>query len=129
MNNNHLVEKLKGYNRKKILVTGRAGFIGSNIVRRLLEFDADVTVLDDLFSGSEINLKGLNNVSFIKGDIRNKKLIDEIINAFEYVFHLAARNIIVSTKNPTEDFEVNIGGTLNLLMSLRESKNINKFVF
>jgi len=129
MNDNYFSRLFHCYKNSKVLVTGGAGFVGSNLVRKLLEFEADVTVLDDLFSGSEVNLKGMDDISFIRGDVRDKKLVDEIITSFDYVFHLAARNIIVSTQNPKEDFEVNIGGTLNLLLSLKKSKTIKKFIY
>lgn len=129
MNKKFNYEELQKYKRKKVLVTGGAGFVGSNLVRYLIELGADVTVLDDLFTGSLDNLENLDNYKFVQGDVRDKKLINEIVGEFEYVFHLAARNIIISTKNPHEDFEVNIGGTLNLLLALRDSKKLKKFIY
>lgn len=129
MSDNFNYELLKKYVNKKVLVTGGAGFVGSNLVRKLLELKADVTVFDDLFTGSLDNLKGCDNYEFIKGDVREEKAVSGIINDYEYVFHLAARNIIISTKNPKEDFSVNIGGTLNLLMALRDSKKLKKFIY
>ncbi|MDD5065531.1 MAG: NAD-dependent epimerase/dehydratase family protein [bacterium] len=120
---------LKNYEKKKILVTGGAGFVGSNLVKELIQLGADVTVLDDLFTGSLDHLKGVNGYHFIKGDVRDEKLIPETVGEFEYVFHLAARNIIISLKNPKEDYSVNIGGTLNLLMALRDSKNLRKLIY
>jgi UDP-glucose 4-epimerase len=106
---------------KKVLVTGGAGFVGSNVVERLLRENADVTVLDDLFTGKRENLPPGNDIRFIEGSVADADLVKKLLRQYELVIHLAARNIIVSTKNPKEDFETNIGGTLNVLMAARES--------
>lgn len=129
MNKNLNYQSLKDFKGQQILVTGGAGFVGSNLVRYLLSLDAKVTVLDDLFTGALSNLEGLNNYEFIQGDVRDEKLIAELVNKFDYIFHLAARNIIISTKNPQEDYSVNIGGTLNLLMALRNHPKLKKFIY
>ena len=120
---------LHEYEGKKVLVTGGAGFVGSNLVRALLSYGADVTIIDDLFTGTTEKLEGLAGYRFIEGDVRNEQLIQNLAGEFEYVFHLAARNIIVSSTNPKDDYSVNIGGTLNLLMALRHSRNLKKFVY
>lgn len=101
------------------LVTGGCGFVGSNLVRRLVANGEHVYVLDDFFTGSKDNLKGVD-CEIIKGTVFDKETVDNIMSEVDTVFHLAARNIIVSTKNPKEDFETNIGGTLNILMAARE---------
>lgn len=107
---------------ERIVVTGGAGFVGSNIVRRLLAGNASVTVLDDFYTGREQNLpdnqKGLK---IVRGSVTDFPLVKEVVKDATVVIHEAARNIIVSTKNPKEDYEVNIGGTLNLLLAMRES--------
>jgi len=123
-------EILKKYNGEKVLVTGGVGFVGSNIVKMLLEYGAKVTILDDFFTGEMDNLKDLSGYNLIKGDVRDEKLIEELVPQFSYIFHLAARNIIISTKNPKEDYSVNIGGTLNILDTLKKnSKNLKKFIY
>ncbi|MBK7366724.1 MAG: NAD-dependent epimerase/dehydratase family protein [Candidatus Eisenbacteria bacterium] len=106
---------------KPVLVTGGAGFVGSNLVRRLIREGAKVTVLDDLFTGSLDNLPP-SGFEFIEGSVCDAALIDKVVPEHAVIFHMAARNIIVSTKNPREDFESNIGGTLNVLMAARNSK-------
>lgn len=106
---------------KRVLVTGGAGFVGSNLVRRLIRDGARVTVLDDLFTGTLANLPP-TGFDFIEGSVCDAALIDKVVPEHAVIFHMAARNIIVSTKNPREDFESNIGGTLNVLMAARGSK-------
>jgi len=99
---------------KKILVTGGAGFIGSNLVRKLIEkYSAEVTVLDDLFTGDVRFLKGLD-YEFIHGSVEDAALVNDCIKGKDIVFHLAARNIIVSNQNPREDLNVNVGGSFNV---------------
>jgi UDP-glucose 4-epimerase len=120
------------YKGKSVLVTGGAGFVGCNLVRKLVELGAAVTVFDDLFTGFMSNLNAVfDRIEFIKGDVRNENLVKQVIynGEFDYVFHLAARNIIISTKNPMDDFSVNIGGTLNLLNCVKDSKRLKKFVY
>jgi UDP-glucose 4-epimerase len=116
-------------NNKKILVTGGAGFIGSNIVEELLKLENEVIILDDFFTGKSENIPPNNeNLKIIKGDIRDYGLIKDIINDVDLVIHTAARNVIVSTKDPRNDFEVNIGGTLNILLAAMDS-NVQKVVY
>ena len=103
---------------RRILVTGGAGFVGSNLVKRLLRANARVTVLDDLFTGRRENLPD-DGCEFVKGSVCDAPLVESLVAAHDLIFHLAARNIVVSTRNPREDFETNIGGTLNVLMAAR----------
>lgn len=108
------------FQNKRILVTGGAGFIGTNLVGQLLDEGARVTVLDDLFTGRRASLPD-SGFGFVEGSVCDRKLVDQLVAANEVVFHCAARNIVVSTKDPREDFETNIGGTLNILMAAREA--------
>jgi UDP-glucose 4-epimerase len=102
----------------RVLVTGGAGFVGSNLVRRLMRDGARVTVLDDLFTGRLENLPA-SGLEFVQGSVCDVAVVEKLVAAHEVVFHAAARNIVVSTRNPREDFETNIGGTLNVLMAAR----------
>jgi UDP-glucose 4-epimerase len=105
----------------RVLVTGGAGFVGSNLVRRLLRVGARLTVLDDLFTGRLENLPAAG-FEFVHGSVCDIALVNKLVPEHEVIFHAAARNIVVSTRNPREDFETNIGGTLNILMAARDSK-------
>jgi UDP-glucose 4-epimerase len=104
-----------------VLVTGGAGFVGCNLVRRLLRDGARVTVLDDLFTGRLENLPA-SGFEFVHGSVCDVALVGKLVAKAEVIFHAAARNIVVSTRNPREDFETNIGGTLNVLLAAREQK-------
>jgi len=113
---------------KKAVVTGGAGFIGCHLVDRLVELGWDILVIDNLYSGKEefINKKA----HFIKEDIRSKG-IENIIKKFNpsVLFHLAAQiDVRISLANPMEDANINILGTLNLLKSTKQIKDI-KFIF
>src|SRR5438128_1348127 len=112
-------EKLSG---QRIVVTGGAGFIGSNLVRRLLKEGARVVVLDDFYTGAMENLPADDpNIEIVRGTVTDYELVCDVVKGAAVVFHEAARNIIVSTRNPREDYEVNIGGTLNVLLAARET--------
>lgn len=108
---------------EKIVVTGGAGFVGSNLVRRLLAEGYQVVVLDDFYTGHEENLP-LDHpaLSVVRGSVTDYAQVLDVLRGAKVVFHEAARNIIVSTRNPREDYEVNIGGTLNVLLAAREAQ-------
>ena len=112
----------------KALVTGGAGFIGSNLVQFLLQKQIKVCVLDDLSTGHCENLEGLD-AEFIKGDICNFSLVKEMLQGVDVVFHLAASvGRQKSLANPQRDAEVNFIGTTNILEAARQ-QGIRKVVF
>lgn len=118
-----MADRISSLAKERILVTGGAGFVGSNIVRRLLGVGASVIVLDDFFTGCEENLPSADSkLEVVRGSVVDFELVRDIVRKVGVVIHEAARNIIVSTRNPREDFEVNIGGTLNVLLAAREAK-------
>lgn len=105
----------------RVLVTGGAGFVGSNLVKRLLREGARVTVLDDLFTGRLENLPA-SGFEFVQGSVCDAAIVEKLVGEADVVFHAAARNIVVSTRNPREDFETNIGGTLNVLLAAKATQ-------
>ncbi|MCX7785706.1 MAG: NAD-dependent epimerase/dehydratase family protein [candidate division WOR-3 bacterium] len=111
---------MKPLNEMTVLVTGGAGFVGSNLVDALVARKVKTIVLDDLFTGKIENLPKSDLVEFVEGSVCDEALVKKLVKEVDLIFHLAARNIIVSTKNPREDFAVNIGGTLNILLAAKE---------
>ncbi|MBU0517226.1 MAG: SDR family oxidoreductase [Proteobacteria bacterium] len=117
----------------RYLVTGGAGFIGSNLVEALLERGGEVRVLDDLSTGSEANLKAvagsdLEAIEFIHGDIRDLETCRRACRRIEFVLHQAALGSVPrSIDNPVPTHQVNAGGTLNMLVAAREV-GVKRFV-
>jgi UDP-glucose 4-epimerase len=105
----------------KALVTGGAGFIGSNLASLLMAEGHSVTVLDNLTSGYRRNLDALPQAEFIEGDIRDGALVERAAAGAEVIFHLAASvGNTRSIENPIEDSEVNVLGTLRVLEAARK---------
>jgi len=112
----------------RALVTGGAGFIGSNIVGQLLAEGHEVTVLDNLMSGYRNNLAPYPQARFIEGDVRNPKDVDVAMDGAEVVFHLAASvGNKRSIDHPLLDAEINVIGTLQVLEAAR-NKGVKKIV-
>jgi len=104
----------------RIAVTGGAGFVGTNFVRRLLSVGHEVVVIDDFSTGLKSNLSGLDcqveEISFV-----DEVSLDQSTNGCEWIFHLGARGSVPrSIKNPQATFEVNTRGTLNVLNAARK---------
>jgi nucleoside-diphosphate-sugar epimerase len=114
----------------RYLVTGGAGFIGSNIVDELVRRGHQVIVLDDLSSGREQNLAGVRSkIDFRAGTVTDLKDLQAACHGVDYVIHLAARTSVPrSVKDPLETNYVNIDGTLNTLVAARDAK-VRRFVF
>jgi UDP-glucose 4-epimerase len=108
---------------KKCLITGGAGFIGSHIADHLANEGANIFVLDSLRTGFEKNLEGLN-VNFIKGDIRDEILVEELTKDCETIFHLAALvSVPESLLRTKECIDINTIGTINILESAKKNQN------
>jgi len=106
---------------KKYVITGGAGFIGSHIVEHLSKEGHHVTILDSLRTGFEHNLNGLN-VDFVKGDIRDENLVNEVIDGASGVFHLAALvSVPESLLKIRECIEINTIGTINILEAAKNN--------
>ncbi len=106
---------------QKILVTGGAGFIGSNTVRLLCDMGYDVTVYDNLSFGYKKFVD--KRAKFIEGDLLDKKAITKALNGTDKVFHFAAISIIKqSIDDPEKCFNTNISGIINLLEAMRSNE-------
>ncbi len=114
----------------KFLVTGGAGFIGSNIVEELLKRGENVRVLDNFSTGKRENLKDfINKIEFIEGDIRDENSLDKALEGVDFVIHEAAlRAVQRSVDNPLATNDVNITGALKLLLKAKEKK-VRRVVF
>jgi len=108
----------------RYLVTGGAGFIGSNTVDELVRRGHSVVVLDDLSSGKEENLAELRTkITLMKGSITDIEVVRKAMHEADYVMHLAARTSVPrSVKDPIETNKINIDGTINVLVAARDAK-------
>ena len=106
---------------KKIAVTGGAGFIGSNLVERLLSKGHEVTVVDDLSTGLKSNLD-LNKITFHELSLTNRDGLAKALSGVDAIVHLGARGSVPrSLKNPIATHDVNATGTLNVLEAARSN--------
>jgi UDP-glucose 4-epimerase len=111
-----------------VLVTGGAGFIGSSLVRLLVERGDAVRVYDDLSTGSRENLEG-TGAEIVEGDVRDVEALRSAAGGCDVVFHLAAgTGVIPSVEDPFSDFDLNARGTLCALWAAREA-GARRFVF
>ncbi len=114
----------------RYLVTGGAGFIGSNTVDELVRRGHSVVVLDDLSSGKEENLAEIRSkITFVKGSVTDIESVQKAMHQAEYVIHLAARTSVPrSVKDPLDTNRINVEGTLNVLVAARDNK-VKRVVF
>jgi nucleoside-diphosphate-sugar epimerase len=114
----------------RYMVTGGAGFIGSNTVDELVKRGHSVVVLDDLSSGKEDNLAEVRNkITFMKASITDLEAVRKAVHEAECVIHLAARTSVPrSMKDPIETNRINVDGTLNVLVAARDAK-VKRIVF
>jgi nucleoside-diphosphate-sugar epimerase len=108
----------------RYLVTGGAGFIGSNTVDELVRRGHSVVVLDDLSSGKEENLAEVRSkITFMKGSISDLEIVQKAMHQADFVMHLAARTSVPrSVKDPIDTNRINVDGTLNVLVAARDNK-------
>jgi nucleoside-diphosphate-sugar epimerase len=112
----------------KALVTGGGGFIGSNLVRALLDEGHDVRVLDNFSTGNRANLSGLD-IEVVEGELRSYERVHNAVRGVEVVFHLGALGSVPrSVQDPLTSSAVNIEGTLNVLLAARD-EGIRRVVY
>ena len=118
--------------KKKILVTGGAGFIGSNLTEALLKLNNEVICLDNFATGKKENITPFltnPNYTLIEGDIRKLSDCQLAVKGVDYVLHQAALGSVPrSIKDPITSNEVNVGGFLNMLTASRDS-DVNRFIY
>ncbi|MBQ4819576.1 SDR family oxidoreductase [Aquimarina sp. MMG016] len=125
-------DQLELLGSSKVLVTGAAGFIGSNLCETLLEIGAKVVGLDNFATGHKKNITPLeqhNSFSFIEGDIRNIEDCHKACNGVDYVLHQAALGSVPrSINDPITSNDVNVGGFLNMLVASRDA-GVKRFIY
>lgn len=119
---------------QNILITGGLGFLGSNLAHRLINMGANITILDNLdprFGGNLYNVKEvLNKLCFIRGDVRDFKLMEEILRKINVIFHFAAQvSYIDSLSYSLEDLDLNVKSMLYLLEIIRKINPEIKVIF
>lgn len=123
---------MKYVSGKKILVTGGAGFIGSNLCEKLLALDNEVVCLDNFSTGKRDNIEPLfanGNFSLIEGDIRDSAVCQAASSDVDFILHQAALGSVPrSINDPVTTNEVNISGFLNMLVAAKEAK-VDRFIY
>lgn len=111
-------------------VTGGAGFIGSNLVDRLVSDGHEVVVLDNLSAGTRENLvDSIDSIRFVEGDVRDPDAVEVAVEGCEVVYHMAAlASVQISVDDPFEATDVNVGGTLGVLLASRDA-GVRRVVF
>src|SRR4030042_4213466 len=122
---------MEEFENTTILVVGGAGFVGSNLVKMILESSPqEVVVIDNLLSSERQNLPESPKVNFIKGSITNNRILNELQDNFDYIFHLATYHGNQSSIfDPLADHANNTLTTLKLYERLKEFKKVKKIVY
>jgi len=114
---------------RSVLVTGGGGFIGSNLVRALLDRGDRVRVLDNFSTGNRRNLDGLDDVEIVEGELRSYERVHNAVRGVEVVFHQGALpSVPRSVQDPLTTGAVNVEGTLNVLLAARD-EGVRRVVF
>jgi len=117
-------------NMGKVLVTGGAGFLGSQLVKRLLALSEHIYVIDDLSTGNLSSLPETDQITFIHGSITNEQILDDVIPQVDYIFHLACSNLYLSVTDLRLDFNTNLyGGFLLLDKAQRLGVRLKRFLY
>lgn len=113
----------------KILITGGAGFIGSNLTKRLVNEGHEVVVLDSLLRGNKIDKDTFSKIQFIKADVRDFEVVLQASKNCDLIFHFAAvLGVDIVADNPVETMDVEVIGTRNVVLSA-EINNVKKIMY
>lgn len=114
----------------KVLVTGGAGFIGSQLLRQILPLSRSVIVIDDCSTGRRENVPCSERLTFIEESFVNESLLDEVLPGTTHIYHVACRNLVMSAQNTDVDFHVNLyGGYLLLKKAKERCPKLERFVY
>ena len=118
------------YKNKNVLVTGGCGFIGSHIAQTLVTLGANVTIMDNLATGSLNNITDFSDqITFLEQSITDKEQCDAAVTGKDIIFHLAAFiSVPGSVKDPLSCHQTNVDGTFNLLQAAKKH-GVKRFVF
>ncbi len=120
------------FKNKVVLVTGGAGFIGSHIVDKALELNAEKVIsFDNLIGGSlknHVHLKNEPKFEFVNGDICDYKKIERYVEQSDIIFNEAASKLVTSLKNPTIDIQTNVVGNFNILEIMRKNQSSARII-
>jgi UDP-glucose 4-epimerase len=113
----------------KILITGGAGFIGSNLAKRLVKEGHSVVVLDSLLRGNKLDKETYSKIQFVKGDVRNLEIVKEASKQCDIIFHFAAvLGVDIVADNPVETMDVEVIGTRNIVEAATLN-NVKKIMY
>ncbi len=113
----------------KILITGGAGFIGSNLTKRLVDDGHQLVVLDSLLRGNKLEKETFEKIEFVKGDVRDLELVTSASKGCDIIFHFAAvLGVDIVADNPVETMDVEVIGARNVVFAA-EMNNIKKIMY
>jgi UDP-glucose 4-epimerase len=118
------------WKKKRVIVTGGAGFIGQNLIQRLIFENADITVIDNFAYSAKDNLLPFrDSIRIIESDVRSKHLTDQLDGKYNFIFHFAApSSVILFEEDPLNTFSATTAGLINL-MNLAVEKNVEKVIY